>query len=140
MHPGRKRCTKRRMGFEMNYTNITRKERGWGGHFIGGNNCYFRRNTLLEREKDSIIISTVGNYYPLLEKGPVMIGAGRYYETMVWYADDSPYKDADINRGEIPFSSPWSISELVDYVDNIANDMHEQVVLEMLQKMNDGEI
>ena len=74
---------------------MKRTERGWAGHFICGNYCRFRRNTLLEHGRKKIIVSTVGAW---------SINA------------DSPEK-------------------LPKWVDNVANDMHETVVTEIINMM-----
>jgi len=116
---------------------VIRTERGWAGHFICANRCRFRRNTLLQYGRIEVVVSTVG----LMEnidkddKNPFdTVGCDRYFETAVFHADrrDKRYHDANISR-RIPFDSPWSISE-VD-ADDRANDMHENVVAELADKL-----
>lgn len=125
-------------GTSMN-TNamIKRIERGWAGHFCCAHQCRFRRNTLLENEDIKIVISTVG-----LMEGPFKdgkfdtIGHNRYFETMAFEAEwDGRYWDANISK-QIWFESPWSISEID--ADDRANDMHERVVGELMEKMVRG--
>lgn len=79
----------------MNDDRVKRIELGWGAHFVGAPECYFRRNTLLELGTRRIIVSTVGNYHGTHEP----IGSGRVYETIVFQALwTGRYWDADINR------------------------------------------
>lgn len=111
-------------------------ERGWGGHFICADRCLFRRNTLIEGDKDSVVVSTVGGMRPLKGEGLETIGAGgRYYETMVFGAHkEGEYTEANVSD-ERSFESEWAIcadswKELPDDVDNKANDQHEAVVAE----------
>lgn len=123
---------------------IVRTERGWPGHFICANRCRFRRNTLLECGDTRAIVSTVG-----LQENPLRttnmsvsfeeVGAGRYFETMVFHARrvGGRYWDADIDR-QIFVDSPHTISEID--ADDKANDMHEQVVKEVTDKIERGEI
>ena len=120
-------------------TKIKRTERGWCGHFICGDRCRFRRNTLLTKGRKHIIISTVGNL--ATEDGEMdTIGHERYYETMAFRAVKvGAYWDADVSE-EVPFESDWSIcaksaKKLPDDVDNKANDMHEAVVAELIKKL-----
>ena len=117
-------------------SKVKRTERGWAGHYICSSDCFFRRNTLLEKDNIKIIVSTVGNLWKndKLEE----IGCDRYFETMAFHSDknDSRYNDLDVNR-KINFSSPWSISE--KDADDKANIMHENVVKEIIEKMEIGE-
>lgn len=120
---------------------IKRTERGWIGHFICADRCMFRRNTLLESDTDSVIISTVGAMLDLSNKTLDTIGAfGRYYETMVFGTKRvGDYIDTDVSN-QREFDSPWSIcadsvDELPKGVDNIANEMHETVVDEFIEKL-----
>lgn len=114
---------------------VSRVERGWGGHFICASRCQFRRNTLLSYKDIKIVVSTVG----LMEVNGKFeqIGLNRYYETMAFHANanDTRYYDADVSR-EISFESPWAISELD--ADDKANIMHENVVSEIINKLKDG--
>ncbi len=64
---------------------IKRTERGWAGHFICGDRCRFRRNTLLEFGDVRIIVSTVGAMY--VDGKLDSIGVDRYYETMAFHAE-----------------------------------------------------
>jgi len=114
-------------------------ERGWPGHFVAADKCYFRRNTLLECGDDKIVVSTVGNYR--LNGVIETIGTGgRYYETMAFNAvKDGCYLDADIlsilsinNKSAICANSK---DELPDDVDNIADMQHEAVVGEFIDKL-----
>jgi len=120
---------------------MKRTERGWGGHFIASNYCLFRRNTLLEYNDIKIVISTVGNHQTKEDTKPQLIGVERYYETMCFIAEkDDKYNDADVTK-QINFDSKWMIGkdELNDdFVDNIANDMHENVVEEIKDKLSNG--
>lgn len=118
--------------------NIT--ERGWVGHYICGNSCRFRRNTLIEGNGRRVVVSTVGAHY----SGDKMetIGAGeRYYETMAFGAkDEEGYVEADVSD-QLSFDSEWSIcagspKKLQADVDNAANAMHEAVVAEFAAKLS----
>lgn len=118
-------------------------ERGWAGHFICANHCKFRRNTLLEYGDKKWIVSTVGSYNSPITGAVESIGFNRWYETMVFEAADmGGYLDA-IVENEIKIDSEWGIwgdtwDEVIEKypnVDNWANDMHEKVVMEMIEKI-----
>jgi hypothetical protein len=119
---------------------VKRTERGWAGHFCCANRCLFRRNTLLEYKAYKVIISTVGSLhsYNNQDKEYEEIAIGRYFETKAFHASwDGRYYDADIER-PIDFNSAWAISELD--ADDKANNMHEAVVDEIIDKLMSGEI
>lgn len=120
-------------------SNVSREERGWAGHFCAADSCKFRRNTLLWAGETYIVVSTVGNYWyqGILEE----IGVGRYYETAVFFskADDALYHDADVTK-EISFDSPWAIDHISERSDKEANFMHDTVVLEIMSKIERGEL
>ena len=116
-------------------------ERGWAGHLIFADACKFRRNTLLEYKDKKWIVSTVGampaNKYSLdkNENGFTTIGLGRYYETMAFEAKmDGIYWDADVEK-LIPFDSNWALNECNFNSDQRANDMHDKVVEELIEKI-----
>lgn len=121
---------------------IKTTEQGWAGHFICADRCGFRRNTLVECGHKKIIVSTVGAMLPLdcarvdrAKRSSQLIGRQRYYETMVFWAKyDEPYWHADVTR-EVEFESNWSIDELEYETDLKANQMHEQVVKEIVKKI-----
>jgi len=120
---------------------VTRKERGWPGHLCVANSCMFRRNTLIECGDRRIVVSTVGNY--VYQEKIKTIGHLRYYETMAFEAVlEGPYWDANVSE-EVNFQSPWSIcadspEELPDDVDNLADEMHEVVVAELMKEIKRG--
>lgn len=127
-------------------SEVKRTERGWAGHLIFAIGCRFRRNTLLEYEDKKWIISTVGAYVNSNGKFDA-IGYNRFYETMVFEAtEQNGYLDADVSR-EIPFESEWGIfgetwKEVIEkypQVDNVANDMHEKVVSELMLRITESE-
>lgn len=121
---------------------MKRTERGWAGHYICANRCRFRRNTLIEYGDQKVVISTVGLQEKLpfddLEDKFEHVGPDRYFETMAFYAkdDDPRYYDADVTR-RFNFKSPWRIDEID--ADDKANDMHETVVTEIMEKLRKGE-
>jgi len=125
---------------------VKRTERGWTGHFICADRCRFRRNTLLEYKNIKIVVSTVGLMQSPWKKGDEFytgefeeIGVNRYFETMAFLADpkDTRYHDADVAE-PISFDHSWSIN-IVD-ADDKANIMHDNVVLELTEKLLSGEI
>ena len=125
---------------------VTRQERGWAGHFICAKDCLFRRNTLLTCGDARIVVSTVGLMLNALKgKGAGFeedfseIGYKRYYETMAFHSNsaDTKYHDIDVTR-EIRIDSNASIN-VID-ADVEANEMHEQVVEELTQKLANGEM
>lgn len=121
---------------------IKRTERGWAGHFICGSSCHFRRNTLLERGKTRLVVSTVGAMKdPRDHMKFDTIGCQRYYETMVFLAkwELDTYWDADVYKGEMDFDSPWSIDHIDEKTDKEANDLHEKVVDEFTRRLSAGE-
>jgi hypothetical protein len=125
---------------------VKRTERGWAGHLMFASGCRFRRNTLLEYEDKKWIISTVGAYVNS-DRIFDTIGYNRFYETMAFEAtEQNGYLDADVSR-EIPFESEWGIfgetwKEVIEKypkVDNVANDMHEKVVSELMFRIAESE-
>lgn len=112
-------------------------ERGWAGHFICSHQCLFRRNTLIEYKDIKIVVSTVGNLWN--DNEIITIGYKRYYETMAFHADedDKRYFDADVSR-QVYFDSNWSIDH--PDADDKANQMHETVVNEIIEKLKNNEI
>jgi len=109
---------------------VKRTERGWAGHFICGDRCLFRRNTLIECGGKKIVVSTVGN---MRTEGEVAetIGCDRYYETMAFEAIwVDPYWEADVGR-QLEFKSNWALSEVEYETDLKADAMHEAVVKEL---------
>jgi len=112
-------------------------ERGWAGHFIGAQQCEFKRNTLLQYNKKAIVVSTVGMYRPLNSIDLVQtIGFNRYYETMAFEAIyNAPYWDGNIHKEITCFTSPCSIDSHNIDDDLNANVMHETIVKEISEKL-----
>jgi len=140
------------------YTGVKRTERGWAGHFLCSNDCLFRRNTLLEYVNNKLVVSTIGCLRN--SEGDILcIGIGdsndtyRFYETMVFegcldraYGE---YIEANVSKEiRITENDPWICAKKFDDfdeiypqgVDNVANDMHENIVDEMARKLLNGEI
>lgn len=116
-------------------------ERGWAGHLIFADACRFRRNTLLEYNDKRWIVSTVGampaNEYSLdkNKNGFTTIGLWRYYETMAFEAQKNGiYWDANVEK-QIDFDSNWSLDECNFNSDQKANEMHDKVVEELIEKI-----
>jgi hypothetical protein len=92
-----------------------------------------------ENENPDFIVSTIGNYHPPSEQGIDTIGNNRYYETMCFDAKNyKDYIDANVKK-QIYFTSKWCINaespdKLPDGVDNIADDMHEAVLKELMDR------
>ena len=112
---------------------MKRLERGWVGHYCLADKCQFRRNTLLD---DRIVISTVGACVDGDKYRE--IGIDRYFETMAFYAEDTEYRDADVQQeigmlkrldGPIQWTS-----------DMQANEMHEDAVNEIIARIESGEL
>lgn len=139
------------MSFERNGVKVT--ERGWAGHFICADKCQFRRNTLLEYKDKKWIVSTVGampqpealRKIPEFcsENGYDTIGFNRYYETMAFEAQPVKgvdgniiYYDATVGK-IIDFDSDWAIDHIDFTTDKLANEMHEQVLSELIEKIKE---
>ena len=134
---------------ERNGVKVT--ERGWAGHFICADKCQFKRNTLLEYKDIKWIVSTVGSMpqSEVLRKIPEFcskngydtIGLNRYYETMAFEAQEVKDDDGNIiyydtNASKIvDFDSDWAIDHIDFTTDKLANEMHEQVVCELIKKI-----
>ena len=127
----------------INEVKVT--ERGWAGHFIFADRCLFRRNTLLEYKDRKWVVSTVGAYRTLENKIGT-IGHRRWYETMAFEAKERlGYIEADVEK-EISFNSDWDIwgdswEEVLENCNgtpyNVANDMHDRVVSELIDKIKE---
>ena len=114
--------------------------RGWPGHFILGDRCRFRLNTLIEYGQKRIVVSTVG----LLVDRPANqfepIGNDRYYETMAFWAtlikdEWGEFWEADVTQ-PIDFDSPWRWPSIKDELKAQAG--HEVVVQEIAGKLKEG--
>jgi hypothetical protein len=125
------------IGAVSSSSGVIRTERGWAGHFICANRCKFRRNTLLTINDMKIVVSTVGLME--MDNGKFeTIGHNRHFETMAFHADnnDKRYYDADVSK-QIEFENDWCIAK--QDADDKANEMHEEVVLEITNKLMLGE-
>jgi len=119
-----------------------RTERGWPGHFCCARRCNFRRNTLLEYGGVRLIVSTVGAF--IVDDKFETVGHKRYYETVVFVAEDSTVDGAiytdTVCTAEI---SCQGIQQGIDHcgrsADGEANDMHENVVDYIIARMEAGE-
>lgn len=109
----------------------TRTERGWPGHFCASRYCQFRRNTLLKFPNVNIVVSTVGNMSVPGIEDRAAVCANRYYETAVFSALAD--LTADVTR-PIHFNAPWFLG--VDGTNLQADEMHEAVVAEIIEKFN----
>lgn len=115
--------------------SVKRTERGWAGHFCGSVNCRFHRNTLLEYGRKKIVVSTVGAWYHQEYDDPEELGPFRFYETMAFKGKyEKPYWEADIYK-RVQFSSPWCVATCSRGSDLEANEMHETVVKELMNKL-----
>lgn len=113
-------------------------ERGWAGHYICSYKCLFRRNTLLEYGDVKVVVSTVGAQLESdVPRRFDTVGHARYYETRAFMADmdDTRFYDIDHNK-QLRIDSPNEIDHLD--ADDEANDMHEAVVEEMVEKIVNG--
>ena len=116
-------------------------ERGWAGHYFCSHKCNFRRNTLLEYKDKKWVVSTVGAMFAdkyaidKNELGFTTIGLDRYYETMAFEAKkEGIYYEANVEK-HIDFDSDWCIDKCDFETDQEANDMHENVVKELIKKI-----
>lgn len=119
---------------------VRRTERGWAGHFICAHICRFRRNTLIEYGDKKWVVSTVGKMVttnPQTEKSEyTTIGIDRYYETMAFVGSEieKGYIDANVSE-PIDFESDCVIYDIKVDSELRANDMHEKVVEELMEKI-----
>jgi hypothetical protein len=115
--------------------------RGWPGHFICAKDCVFRLNTLVGFGKCRIVVSTVGNLQPRESKGAIdQIGASRYYETMVFHAQQVPGSYWDINvEKEVKLNGKWTVDKISLHSDREAQEMHEAAVEEIVLRLKLGE-
>lgn len=111
--------------------------RGWAGHFICADKCEFRLNTLIEHEDIKIVVSTVGRMSLDEEVDFMEIGAGRHFETMAFFANDTIYHDADVTR-QVFLRGKWMLSEPDQELE--ANEMHEEAIEEIKQLILSGEL
>lgn len=124
---------------------VKRTERGWGAHFILADRCLFRRNTLLEYKDRKWIVSTVGNCISRSTNEPDTVGHNRWYETMIFEGEmQNGYIDILVDKA-IRTENDWGIwgeswEEVMNKYhapDNAANDMHELIVNEMIEKIQE---
>lgn len=116
---------------------ITITERGWQAHLCVV--CLYHRNTLLEYEDKKIIVSTVGHYKD--PNGKVeKIGINHYYETMVFEAQlEEGYWDINVTKKVYPDSN-WYLSNHYYDADLKAEEMHNNIVKEISQKLIENKI
>lgn len=120
----------------MEINGVKIKERGWAAHFCLAHQCTFHRNTLLEKGDVKIVVSSVGKLPSKHGDQLEEIGCDRYYETMVFFAKNDKWQDADAERGEIACYVP----KVEDPWDEMpANFLHDKIVEEFLNKMAGNE-
>ena len=115
-------------------------ERGWAGHYIMSRWCLFRRNTLIEHNGKRVVVSTVGNKLNPQTHELEEVGSGRYFETMASIAiKDGEYWEFDSSQ-LLPFDGQWRIAEKKAGSDNLANEMHDNIVNEFCNMLLSNEL
>jgi len=135
---------------------VTTQERGWAGHFICCDKCSFRRNTLVTCGDIKWIVSTVGAMRSSINIPELNIKVGQiqeirpgcWYETMAFESTYDEYDDADVSK-RISFEHDWGIfgdtwedieQKYGKDVDNVANNMHDEIVEEIKLKIKEAYI
>jgi len=123
---------------------LTVKERGWPGHLIVAARCRYRRNTLISDGTRHIIVSSVGNFWPTDDRGPDRVDRQRWYQTRVFVGHrEGPYIEADVEKEVcLPDNIEQgiygeSVDDLPEDVDNIADEIHDNIVLYVKQNFDD---
>lgn len=129
------------MTYQVKGVSVT--ERGWAGHFICSEKCYFRRNTLLEYNGKQVVVSTVGAMAiraysienDLWRAEWDTVGDNRYYETRAFLTKEKDgYIEANCEK-PINFNSNWCLDHIGNGSDNKANEMHDKVCLEIVDML-----
>lgn len=117
------------------------QERGWASHFIGARWCFFRRNTLLEYNGISIVVSTVGRMWKDTPSGGKFMKLSylhnNYFETMVFFTDKTKFKDADVAK-DVLYQEHYEGVGVEDEL--LVNATHDKIVDLMMQKLLNNEI
>jgi hypothetical protein len=112
-------------------------ERGWIEDSYESEYCLFRRNTLIQ-EIDvniGIIVYTFGARFNASGRKFIPIGVNRHYETSVLVTRNNE----DIKMELYPLCRTLEINETNHLsADKLANEMHKEVVNQMLDEMEDG--
>lgn len=114
--------------------NLKRIERGWAGHFCCGIRCQWHRNTLVldEETGKGIVVSSVGQLPDDLNKGKyIEIGAYRYYETMMFVAEERDgYMEANVRKTIYsPDGMAWCVNDYPEEKTDLqAEKIHENHV------------
>ena len=126
--------------FKHDVNGVQVSERGWAGHFCLAHKCLFHRNTLLEKDDVKIVVSSVGKMMLKHDSNKLHeIGYGRYYETMVFFAKDDAWHDADASRGEIATYVPEAYENHDTFDEIPANELHDKIVLCYIEKLSRNE-
>lgn len=122
---------------------MKRIERGWAGHFCCGTDCNWRRNTLIDDENGRwIVVSSVGALQVKNElgyrEGFSPIGAGRYYETMVFIGrKDGIFIEADVTKQRWIKGLDWCVTREPDgKTDLEAEEIHENHVRYVMENFD----
>lgn len=117
------------------------QERGWASHFIEARWCFFRRNTLLEYNGISIVVSTVGRMWKDTPCGgkfmKLSYSHNNYFETMVFFANKTKFKDADVAK-DVLYQEHYEGVGVEEEL--LVNATHDKIVDLMMQKLRNNEI
>lgn len=114
--------------------NVKVTERGWNSHYgqISGIHYQFHRNTLLEYGNKKWVVSTVG-----VDKDDMPLHDNVRVETLVGVATLSCNNTYEIDKNQ-PIkinSTKTTIKKDEDFSLIGANDMHDSIVMEMVEKI-----
>ena len=125
----------------MDKTKLVKTERGWPGHccedkhIYDSYNCWFRRNTLISCcnliSLKYIIISTLGVY--MKDDTPRQIGAGRYYETLIFSGEESG-GDIEVNVSCKDILCPCEKTICASSFNNLPHDVNK--LADIMHKKN----
>ncbi|CAK9035591.1 Uncharacterized protein SCF082_LOCUS21362 [Durusdinium trenchii] len=106
---------------------IQRIEYEWPGHLCVAMQCQFRRNTAVVAGDSALIVSSIGDWVNS-EGHQESIGAGRHYETMVFYAEKNKHGTYAVGNWREIMADGFESSgdNALDYPQ--ANEMHEAAV------------